>query len=385
MSSIRTRVRKDGTSYHSILFRHHGTQSSRSFEDYREALKFKDLLDRVGPDRALDIIDAIHGVSQTGVPTLREAIDDHIGALTGVEKGTKLRYRRYLENDVATFQGMADLPITAIDAKLLGCWVTHLEEDRGNAPKTIANKASFVSGVLKGLAAKGIIPGNPCAAVRLPRVDPAEMTFLEQDEFAAIVKVIPEQWRPLTMFLAASGSRFGEASALTVGDIDMKAGTVRINKAWKYTGGRRHLGRPKTKKGNRTINLDADLIALLPLGRPRDKLLFEHTEQQVEVTWYYRNIWTKAVTRLSSEKGDPLNGKRPRIHDLRHTCASWMLCDNIPLHVVQAHLGHESIKTTSDRYGHLDRRSGSAAAAAVGAKLPIPRKPELAVVDGAVA
>lgn len=46
-------------------------------------------------------------------------------------------------------------------------------------------------------------------------------------------------------------------------------------------------------------------------------------------------------------------GKRPRIHDLRHTFASWAIRASVPLPVLQRQLGHESIQTTVDRYGHL--------------------------------
>ena len=44
---------------------------------------------------------------------------------------------------------------------------------------------------------------------------------------------------------------------------------------------------------------------------------------------------------------------RPRIHDLRHSHASWLLGQGVPIHVVQARLGHENIATTVDTYGHL--------------------------------
>jgi integrase len=46
-----------------------------------------------------------------------------------------------------------------------------------------------------------------------------------------------------------------------------------------------------------------------------------------------------------------------------------MIADNIPLAVVQRHLGHESIETTVGTYGHLDRRSAQAAAAAISVRL----------------
>jgi site-specific recombinase XerC len=49
--------------------------------------------------------------------------------------------------------------------------------------------------------------------------------------------------------------------------------------------------------------------------------------------------------------------KRPRRHDLRHTNASWLILAGVALPVIQRHLGHQSIQTTSDRYGHLDRET----------------------------
>jgi integrase len=45
--------------------------------------------------------------------------------------------------------------------------------------------------------------------------------------------------------------------------------------------------------------------------------------------------------------------KTPRIHDLRHSHASWLIAAGVPLPAIQRRLGHESITTTIDRYGHL--------------------------------
>jgi integrase len=57
--------------------------------------------------------------------------------------------------------------------------------------------------------------------------------------------------------------------------------------------------------------------------------------------------------------------KSPRVHDLRHTCASWMIAAGVPLPIIQQHLGHESIQTTIGVYGtstdevHRSRRMRS--------------------------
>ncbi|MGA7501283.1 MAG: tyrosine-type recombinase/integrase, partial [Isosphaeraceae bacterium] len=55
--------------------------------------------------------------------------------------------------------------------------------------------------------------------------------------------------------------------------------------------------------------------------------------------------------------------------EVRHTNASWLIQAGVPLTVIQRHLGHESIQTTSDRYGHLDRRSSRVVADVVGKAL----------------
>ncbi|MFJ2115860.1 tyrosine-type recombinase/integrase, partial [Streptomyces sp. NPDC087850] len=54
-----------------------------------------------------------------------------------------------------------------------------------------------------------------------------------------------------------------------------------------------------------------------------------------------------------------------RTHDLRHTHASWLIAGKVPLPVIQARLGHESITTTVDRYGHLLESSDDEVVAAV--------------------
>jgi integrase len=44
---------------------------------------------------------------------------------------------------------------------------------------------------------------------------------------------------------------------------------------------------------------------------------------------------------------------RLRFHDLRHTCAALLIAAGAHLEEIKDHLGHASIRTTSDRYGHL--------------------------------
>jgi integrase len=80
---------------------------------------------------------------------------------------------------------------------------------------------------------------------------------------------------------------------------------------------------------------------------------------------FHTNVWV-----LASE---PRPRTRPdeavQTHDLGRTNASWLIQGGVPLTVIQRHLGHESIQTTSDRYGHLDRKSSRVVADVVGKAL----------------
>jgi hypothetical protein len=153
-----------------------------------------------------------------------------------------------------------------------------------------------------------------------------------------------------------TGTRFGEATALTVADVDVlsKPPTARINKAWKRDGRSRfYVGATKTGAGKRTIGLNPALVELLiPLvaSRPGKELVFTTPKGgRIIHKLYWHHYWGPAV-RTAQTIGLT---KNPRIHDLRHTHASWLIQDGVPLFTVSRRLGHASTRTTEQVYGHL--------------------------------
>nr|WTA71304.1 site-specific integrase [Micromonospora sp. NBC_00855] len=382
MASVRTRTLSDGTITFSLQYRLDGKQPSIAFHDADSAYSWCERFNKLGSVTALEMLRAEQRATESGATVLPLSVEaeEYITTLTGVEDGTRNRYRAYMRNDISRFFG-ENIPPAAILDTTVKRWINHMEKTggrskKGQSPKTIANKHGFLFGLMDWLFQRGKIPSNPCANSKLPRVDMAEMIFLEPEEFAALHAALPRRWRLFVKFMVASGCRWGEITALQVGDIDRRKNTVRVRRAWKYTGGARVLGKPKTKKSKRTINLDAELVAELDLtGRAYSEWLFPNDQGgAIQVSTFYKQVWVPTLDEMAEAvddpEDDPLNGKRPRIHDMRHTCASWLLNAGTPLMVVQAHLGHESIKTTSDRYGHLDRRTAAQAAATLGAQLP---------------
>lgn len=363
MASIRPpRTLKDGSQVWDVNFRINGRQSSITCDSESAAEAFKAACAAYGVARACELykIDPNpRAVPELGL-TVADWIRHHIDHLTGVEPGTIASYERYLKNDIAPSIGK--LPLTALTHDDIARWVQDLEEDF--APKTIANKHGFLSGALAAAVRAKKIPANPAVGTRLPTGERKEMVFLTREEFARLLAEVPEQWRPLVAFLVASGARWSEVTALKPADVDKAAGTVRIVRAWKK--GKDTPGPPKTKKSRRTINVPTTVLDDLDYS---GEWLFTkpgrggHSQDgPVRGQSFRINVWNPAVARAELEP-------RPRIHDMRHTCASWLIQAGVPLPVIQQHLGHESIQTTVDIYGHLDRRSAKAAAKAIGKAL----------------
>lgn len=364
MASVRSKLRKDGTTAHRVFFRHDdGTQSCYTFDTLALAETFKAAVDQLGADKAIALhrLEREHRAGAGGQHawTVGAWIEHYIDHLTGIDKRTIDDYRGYLRKDINPVLGA--ILLTELSRDDIGLWVKGMEQ-AGASGKTIANKhGALLSPALAAAVAAGHIPGNPAAGTRLPRTMRQEMVFLSHDEFNAVHAEIPEYWQPLTEFLVVSGARWSEVTALAPADINRKLHTARIWRAWKRQPYR--LGTTKTKRSNRTINIPASTLDKLDYT---GEFLFTNPGRgnrakggPVRAPNFHANVWQPAVERAG------LNSK-PRIHDLRHTCASWLIAAGVPLPVIQAHLGHESIKTTVDMYGHLERRSFQAVADIMG-------------------
>jgi integrase len=363
MASIRVRQRKDGSSYTAVLYVLDGTQTSSSFNDHAEAVAFQQLANRVGPAKALEVWRTRQSTDEGH--TVASWCAEHIDQLTGVNAATRTKYHRYVANDIAPSK-IGPLPLSAMTNHDVAAWLNSLP---GSA-KTAANKHGFLAGALNAAVRAKYLSANPCDGNRMRRDAPSEMVCLTDEEFALLHSCVSEHWQPLVEFLVASGARFGEATALKPGDINLAENTVDIRRAWRYVVGEGfQLGPPKTRRSVRTIDVAATTLAKIDLS---GEWVFTNSgrghrgdDDPVRGPNFYANVWVPALIR-AKEAG---LSKKPRVHDLRHTNASWLIQAGVPLTVVQRHLGHESIQTTSDRYGHLDRRSSRVVADVVGKAL----------------
>ena len=65
----------------------------------------------------------------------------------------------------------------------------------------------------------------------------------------------------------------------------------------------------------------------------------------------------KTLTAVFSRLLEKAGLRHIRFHDLRHSCASLLLANDVPMKQIQEWLGHSDISTTANIYSHLDYKS----------------------------
>jgi integrase len=360
MASVNPRPTADGGLTWQVRWRQDGRQHSVTFESENAA--------RLNAKR-ITVLGRLPDDLRIGEPhdaaTVAAAIDRHLAQLVGVQDDTRADYERIAASHLAP---LADVLVPDVDRTVLARWVSTMRDD-GLSPKTIKNVHGLLSAVMATAVRDGMADANPCVGMRLPRSDPSELRFLTPEEFMAVREHIAPTYLPLTDFLAGTGCRFGEASAVTVASVNRTAWTVRISQAWKRTPDGWQVGPPKTRRSRRTLWLPPELREPLTplLERPRDGLLFTSRRGQRVSQQTYGANFRRAV------RASGIVRPWPRVHDLRHSHVAWLIAQGIDLATIQDRLGHESITTTIDRYGHLVPDLRVKAADAAGAVWRQPR------------
>jgi integrase len=243
-------------------------------------------------------------------------------------------------------RAFGDLPLASISPLLVGQWVADLTA-QGYASKTVRHLHALLSGVLHYAVREGLLGATPCADPDLPELVAREPVFLDEVELRALLAAHDDYWRPFPVTLGGTGLRWAEAVGLRVRYVDLGRAELRVAWTWTSTYG---WQTPKSKTSKRTIGLPPAVVAALePLvvGRDGGEHVFT-MPSGVPVHHGYRDrVWRAALVAAG------LTGRAPTPHDLRHTHASHLIADGVPLTAIQRRLGHKSIAITSDVYGHL--------------------------------
>jgi integrase len=187
-------------------------------------------------------------------------------------------------------------------------------------------------------------------------------------EIRTLVDALPEHWRLPVLLDTYTGLRAGELWALRRKDVSLRFDELAVDEAIKEVTRKAAesipaaqlltpsliVGPTKTYAKRKVSvptflrdDLEAHLSRSLPGGDGPEAFIFTTpTGEPVRHNLFYKRIFEPTIAARFA-------GRRLRFHDLRHTCAAWLIAAGAHPLQIKLRLGHKEIRTTMDTYGHL--------------------------------
>jgi integrase len=246
-------------------------------------------------------------------------------------------------------------------------------DPRPLAPSTVDRIYRLFSASMKAAVLDGQLAASPCVGINVPTAAPGHERYLTWGEFLAVARFLREPWLTAAVLLVGTGMRFGEAAGLHWQRVDMATGLIDVVETWDPAA-RRIKAYPKGKL-RRSVPIPSWLRPYIEaqLDRQGDSTTCGLT--------HARGARCRSGLVIPAPEGGAMDGKNfgqrdwadavtlarighVRLHDLRHTYASWLRQAGVDLEEVQRLLGHASI-TTTQRYSHLGASQHSRVVAAL--------------------
>ena len=231
---------------------------------------------------------------------------------------------------------------------------------KGLQPATVVYCRKVLRKALQQAVRGGLLVRNPVDLVDAPRIPREEIHPFTAEQAQSFIKAVKDtRLGALYTIAAILGLRKGEILALRWTDIDLDSATLQVRATLTVLQGSFQLTTPKTPKSIRRIHLPAVVVSALQAHREEQ----ERERQLRELRWQDTNlVFTTSVgtpisPRNLSRSFDALLPRLGlpsiRFHDLRHTAASVMIANGVPIKLVSEILGHSSIAITLQVYGHI--------------------------------
>ena len=244
---------------------------------------------------------------------------------------------------------------------------------------TVIHYHAVIHRALKYAVKIKTIQSNPAVNVERPRKEKFIGSFYDKKEINTLFDIIQGHPLEVAIKLAAFyGLRREEIIGLKWTAIDFENNTLTIQ----HTVTECNLDGKRIEVASDTAKTDSSLRTMPLVTNFREMLLAKKEKQE-----HYRKLCGRSYCKeyldyiFVNEMGErwkprylsdgfkrilEQNGlRRIRFHDLRHTCASLLLANNVPMKKIQEWLGHSDFSTTANIYAHLDFQSKISSAEAM--------------------
>ncbi len=314
-----------------------------------------------------------------------------------------------------------DWPIGSIDHLSVQEWVTQLGKTL--APATVGKCFGALRIILRSAMRGRLIAIDPTDGVTAPSTyqpRPLTTTISRQSFLSTLLPAVTLDHRAIVATGGGAGLRWGEAAGLPWGAVDLTRQQLNVGQVAIETAAAVTLrAYPKSRAGVRTIPLPEFLVRELEAHReltvgdaepdPRWLVFPTRNGTPQRRSNFRRQVWRPALVRAGllgrveaaadewlatwpdssgATRRQTFPSEREalahivehaagglRFHDLRHSYATWLVSDGVPINVVQKVMGHEQASTTLNRYTHAPDDYGERVRAALNGPAPFSLPP----------
>ena len=293
-------------------------------------------------------------------------------------------YAAMIKRPVGPYFRQRNLTLRELEARHLQMFYSEML--RKVKPNTVIHYHAIIHSALKYAVKTDMLVQNVADKVDRPKKNSFQPVFLSAEEMQKMFEALRGTKLELPVLVAAFyGFRRGEVLGLKWDAIDFERGTISVIRTVTtitVEGKQMEIEQQsaKTKSSLRTLPL---------IGSFREYFLqvkeAQELNKQVCGNCYNHeydgfvfvdelgermraNYLTSAFPKFLEDHGL----RRMRFHDLRHSCASLLLANGVPLKHIQEWLGHSDFTTTANIYAHLDYKSKITSAQAMETGLALP-------------
>ena len=217
----------------------------------------------------------------------------------------------------------------------------------GFSPSTIHNALMPLRAIFRRAVSRGEIPVNPTQGIELPAVRGRRERIASPAEAVDLIAALDQRDQALWATAMYAGLRRGELMALRWDHVDLAAGVIRVERA--YDPIAREFIEPKSRAGRRRVpivGLLRDILVAHKMASGRSEGLAFGRDGHTP--------FADSSLRERSRRHFKKAGLEPlALHEARHTAASFMIAAGVNAKAITTYMGHASISTTFDLYGHL--------------------------------
>lgn len=278
--------------------------------------------------------------------TYRVSLSGHL--CLGIYEEKKLTFRQFAPEYLAYSQANKSVSSYRRDCIAIDRWLTPVFGDRylfdvtlaaverykqqrleSVDPATVNKEVNCLKAMLNKAVRWGYLKDNPLKGMTALKEPPGRLRYLMPEETTRLLSVCqtPAYLRPIVDLAMHTGMRRSEILALHWSDVDLRRRTITLS---------------HTKNNERRVIPVNDTVAAVLKAWPRvvgTDALFPDLNGPMVTRAFWRACRKADVPNL-------------RLHDLRHTFASYLAMGGFNLRAIQQLLGHKDLRMTA-RYAHL--------------------------------